>query len=124
MYRVTGEYITVVTPIPGGTPMLLGYYRNALLPEGVSDEAIKHHLSTGQIEKIEDPAEAEDTVQSDFTPPATGSAPVNPEPLKEPAKSATHAEWVEYAVSKGADRQDIEDKKPTKADLQAVYGTK
>lgn len=37
-----------------------------------------------------------------------------------PAKSANKADWVEYAVSQGADRDEAE--KATKDDLVAQYG--
>ncbi len=39
---------------------------------------------------------------------------------KAPAKSALKEEWVDYAVSKGADRDEAEDQ--TKEDLIAAYG--
>lgn len=42
-------------------------------------------------------------------------------PLGEPAKSADHATWVEYAVSKGADRGDA--LLADKADLIVAFGS-
>lgn len=43
--------------------------------------------------------------------------------LPEPKRTADRAAWVEYAVSKGADRSDIEAQNPSKADLIAAWGT-
>lgn len=162
-YRVTAEYVTVTTSDPlSGRRVLLGYYRNALLPADMSDEAIEHHLSTRQIEEVEvdvvpvetpegeddgeqevhtaedlrqtDPAEANivdglgapnamTTVQDAVTPSDAVQASTAPERVEEPRRSAEKAEWVEYAVSQGADRADIEEKNPTKADLIATWGT-
>jgi hypothetical protein len=43
--------------------------------------------------------------------------------LPEPRRNADRDAWVEYAVSKGADRGDIEAQNPSKADLIAAWGT-
>ncbi len=48
--------------------------------------------------------------------------PVAPDgPLAEPLKSADHAAWVEYAVSKGADRTDAQ--AADKQDLIVAFGS-
>jgi hypothetical protein len=41
-------------------------------------------------------------------------------PVELPAKTARHDLWVDYAVSKGADR--VEAQSSTKADLIELYG--
>jgi len=43
-----------------------------------------------------------------------------PDPLSRPSDSAMKADWVAYAVAKGADRTEAENS--TKADLIAAYG--
>lgn len=45
-----------------------------------------------------------------------------PGELEEPKKSGSKPDWVEYAVSKGADRDEAE--ASTRDDLAAAYGTK
>lgn len=136
-YMVVDEYITAKTATPDGT-RLVGFYRGAVLPDDVPEETIKHHLLTEQIEEIDGELDTsfEDKRVSDFAGegggiPETGSA--QPEPKKaatagdgtaEPRKSAPKEDWVEYAVSQGADREDLEEKNPTKADLIATYGSK
>lgn len=42
-------------------------------------------------------------------------------PLAEPLKSADHSAWVEYAVSKGADRADAQ--AADKQDLIVAFGS-
>lgn len=114
-YRVTAEYVTVVTAaLPGGRAMLLGFYRDAILPPDVSDEAIEHHLSTNQIEEVE---------EAEVPPAEVPPEVVAGDQVDEPKKSDDRPAWVDYAVSKGADRADIEEKKTTKADLIAAWGT-
>lgn len=161
-YVVTGEYITVTTTDMVGQRVLLGYYRGALLPEDLTDEAIEHHLSTGQIMEVQ--LDADGTLQgTDFIPEGTpeaapekdadGKEVTQPDGLGEPNKmpeaqtsgqrpgykpgevkagdsvpepnrrNGTRDEWVDYAVSKGADREEIESKQVSKQDLIAVHGT-
>lgn len=160
-YVVTGEYITVATSDPvSGKRVMLGWYRNALLPEDMSDESIKHHLSTRQIKAVEigadgtisdyedlrqtAPAEAEVTDGLGEPNKGPGDAPADNDKSESPKpdgattspevkagddvpepnrRNGTKEEWVDYAVSKGADRQDIEAQQTTKADLIATWGT-
>lgn len=44
--------------------------------------------------------------------------------VPEPKKSDKRELWVDYAVSKGADREDIEENQVTKADLIATHGSR
>lgn len=135
-YVVSAEYITAATADPiTGKQVVLGFYRNALLPEDLSEETIEHHLSTQQItavkidddgnlteyedERQTDPAEAK--VTDGLGPPNT--MPAAGDDVQEPKRSDDKDAWVKYAVSKGADADDIEDKNPTKADLIATWGT-
>jgi hypothetical protein len=152
-YVVTGEYIMAATTDPAsGQRVMLGWYRGSLLPEDISDESIEHHLSTRQIqavkldengaltewedERVSDPAEAKvadglgepntmgPALEARTDAVADGNEVKAGDQVDEPKKSTgTRDEWVEYAVSKGADRGDIEAKKVTKADLIATWGT-
>lgn len=119
-YTVTGEYITVLTATSDGV-RLVGLYKGAPLPGDVPQESIDHHLSTGQIALVEEVTD--DPVAQGADVPPSGSFP-NPSAVQtgEPKKSASKAEWVDYAVSKGADRADAES--ATKDDLVAVWGSK
>lgn len=109
-YRVTAPYITVTVPTPDG-PTVRGFYEGAVLPDGVSDEAIKHHLDGDMIAATDEPA-PEPAPTTPETPPVT--------PAEPPAQNAVKAEWVDYAVSQGADRADAEAQ--TKEDLIKAYG--
>jgi hypothetical protein len=158
-YVVTGEYVTMTTADPAsGQRVLLGFYRNALLPEDLEDRAVEHHLSTGQIKAVSlnddgsitdyederqtNPPEITDglgepNTNAQVTTPDDGDKvsgqPVTTEPTKaevvagddvpEPRKNADRADWVDYAVSKGGDRAEIEEKKVSRADLIATWGT-
>lgn len=124
-YVVTDEYITVPTPTPTGQMVILGYYRDAVLPLNADEKSIKHHLGTGQIrqlkpEEVAPPADEETPAVDPGDKPPVQVGDDVPEPKKTDGKDA----WVDFAVSKGADRADIEAKKATKDDLIATYGTK
>lgn len=133
MYRVTDEYILAKIGVQDHPPVIQGYYRGQILPAAVLDESIEHHLSTKQIEEfVPAPAEA---APADDAPPAKdksdGAADQDGNPdvkvgdqIAEPAKNAKRGMWVDYAVSKGADRDDILAKNATRDDLIATYGSK
>ena len=107
-----------------------------MLHDDVPEETIKHHLETKQIEEVDGELDTsfEDLKVSDFEgqggipatsseQPATKAAQAG-DGTAEPRKSAKKEDWVEYAVSQGADREDLEEKDPSKADLIATYGSK
>jgi hypothetical protein len=54
-YRVTGALVYLKTETPDG-PRITGFYQDALVPAGVSQEQIDHHLSVGLIEPVDAPA--------------------------------------------------------------------
>lgn len=142
-YVVIAEYVTAGTKDAlTGKPLLVGYYRNALLPEDVSDKTIQHLLSVKQIQPLPDDVEAADLEDKRQTEAGTGtpdgagdgdpaSTPVVGEAqvvkvgddVPEPKASDKRELWVDYAVSKGADREEIEGKNVTKADLIATHAT-
>lgn len=59
-YVVTGEYVTLKVPSDGG-PVVVGFYKGAPVPDGVSKESLDHHLSRGLIGKAEPTSEPEPT---------------------------------------------------------------
>ena len=151
-YMVTAEYVTMSTADPlSGKRVLLGWYRNALLPEDITEEAIRHHLSTGQIaewspdfvaagtpEATPLTEEEEQAIADGLGPPnrlapAVGAASNDQagpqtqvmagDDVPEPRKNAKRAAWVDYAVSKGGDREEIEANEVSQADLIATWGT-
>ena len=72
----------------------------------LSDEQAEHFLDAGLVEKTD--------------AGVGGSDPVEPEGDDDgrPAKSASKAEWVEFAVASGYDRTEVEEM--TKGDIQAL----
>lgn len=127
VYQVVDELVLIKIEAPGQKPFIQGYYRDQFLPANATEDTIEHHLSTKQIQEVDieaapvAPAEAE-------TPPPDGAAKKEPvkagDDVPVPKKTDPKEAWVDFAVSKGADRADIEAKKATKDDLIAVYGPK
>jgi hypothetical protein len=72
-YVVTAPYVTVRVDTDGGT-RLLGYYRGATLPDGVTEASLQHHLDR---DMIEEQGAAEKVLRSepDEVTNATGSEP-------------------------------------------------
>jgi hypothetical protein len=72
-YVVTAPYVTVRVNTDQGT-RLLGYYKGATLPDGVTEASIQHHLDRNMIEEQ---GAAEKVLQSepDEVTNATGSEP-------------------------------------------------
>lgn len=64
----------------------------------LSDEQAEHFVDSGLVVEVGSSGEAEDGP---------------------PAKSASKAEWVEYAVADGYDRAEVEEM--TKAEIQALF---
>ncbi len=148
-YMVVGEYVTAKWSDPiSGRPLITGFYRNSILPDSLDEENAKHLVSTGLVAEVKvdddgaatgDPEDVEDLRQTD---PAEANvtdgagAPVQAmrpldadtqvkagDQVAEPSKRADRTDWVDYAVSKGADRDEIESNKVTKTDLIATWGT-
>lgn len=76
-------------------------------------------------------AEAQESVAtSPEPPPATPATPAEPKPtedekpveLERPKVADPKADWIEYAVSKGMERELAEDPSTTKQDLIDSYG--
>lgn len=132
-YKVTAPYITVkVQGLDGVT--VRGYTAGALLPDGVAEESIRHHLKRKMIEKLAEsakPAAAETDpskqpesaktpppaspaqqtgVKPDRDPDAPQPTPASPtpEPPPETGAGSSQAAWVEYAQARGIDKAKAE----------------
>lgn len=99
-YRVSAGYVTVETAVPGGRAQI-DIPRGASLPDDVPAEQVETLLAQGRIEAMA-------KVQPDVyeSPSATSDRP---------AARASKADWVEYAVSVGLEREEAD--ALTKAEL-------
>lgn len=53
IYRVTAPYITLKSRAETGAEVVLGYYKDALVPETVDLEDLAKHIRKGMVEKVE-----------------------------------------------------------------------
>lgn len=85
-------------------------------PDGPDDRTVLYALPEDQPDSL---SEGHKSNQADLdATPAEKAAQANQQ--GGPAKSATKAEWVDHAVSQGADRDEAE--AMTKDELQSKYG--
>lgn len=78
-------------------------------------EHIEQRLIKGQLVRVHNDGSPY------FEMPKAGAGPVPAPPLTEPAKTAVKAEWVGWAVVRGANPEEADGL--TKADLIEKYGT-
>jgi hypothetical protein len=104
--RVTAPYVTLKVADRDGNQVVAGYQAGAIV-DRVEEASLRHHLDRGMVEEEFD----------ETAPPAAESESVD----EAPAKSASKAEWVTYAESKGAAKEDAE--KATKDELIEIYGS-
>lgn len=52
IYRVTAPYITLKSKAETGAGVVLGYYRDALVPASVDPEDLARHVRKGMVEKV------------------------------------------------------------------------
>jgi hypothetical protein len=58
-YVVTAPYVTLLVTDANGAPVIRGFYKGAVVPAGVDEGSLLHHLDCGMVaEVVEDPAEA------------------------------------------------------------------
>lgn len=122
-FRVTAPYVTVrLVAVPGGPATTHGFYAGAVLPPQVDRESALTQLRKGFVEEITDevqPVEERRIVEVSDSPPA---GPVRP------AKNASKAAWVDYAVTQRADGADEAEARTeaeglTHTELVAKYGS-
>jgi len=115
-YRVTAPYITVKISGMSGVEVR-GFNAGAVLPEGVLEESIEHHLRKKMIEPLaqpeptpepaaatENPRPSGGSADPD-APPAPGDTPVPP---PESGPGSGKAAWVDHAERMGMDRAEAE----------------
>lgn len=86
-YRVTAPYVTVeIAAAPGEPLTTLGFYKGAILPGNVDEASARRQVAKGMVERFT-PAPAEPAAEVETTGPVR------------PAKNASHAAWVAFAVS-------------------------
>lgn len=93
-------------------------YQGAVV-DGLSPERVDHLLGLGFIAKV-GTEDATIVPGTEFLDAAQIEADAPPVELETPPKAARHDLWVDYAVSKGADRTEAESL--TKSELVELYG--
>ncbi len=116
-YKVTADYVTARTTDRDGKPVVLGFYRGAVLPDDVTQETIDHLLD---VSLIVDESAAEHVSALTTDDELEAILDDSDGPGGHPAKSAAKADWVAYAVSQGSDEATADGK--TKDELIAEYG--
>lgn len=53
-YRVTAPYVTLKVRDASGGPVVVGFYAGAIVPEGVDEASLKHHLDHKLVEEVKD----------------------------------------------------------------------
>ncbi len=91
--KVLGEYAILKIKDVGGSPIMRGYYRDAVVPD-VDDENAQHHIDIGLAEEHAAP-EPDDPPE----PPADPGSDA-------PKGNASREEWAAYAALKGASEED------------------
>jgi hypothetical protein len=110
-YRVIGALAQFTLPSERG-PMVQYLYRGTPVPDGVDPAELAHNIEVGLVEE----ADPFDAMPEDREPPS-GSGGDEDGP---PAKAASKADWVAFAVAQGADEAEAE--ASTKDALIDQYG--
>lgn len=117
-YRVTAPYVIAKTVTADG-PQMKGLYKDALVPDDVSEEWLAHHLRKKMIEKVghaapapapapprQQPQQARPAQEAkpseEDKPPAAGEPAAPPESGPGSGQKA----WVDYAVARGMSRDE------------------
>ena len=90
-------------------------------PDGPDDRTVLYALPEDQPDSLSE-GHTSNQADLDLTPAEKMQQAEGDEESEDsaPAKSANKAEWVDYAVSQGADREEAEGM--TKDDLTSTYG--
>lgn len=88
-------------------------------PDGPDDRTVLYALPEDQPDSLSE-GHKSNQADLDLTPAQKREQAEQEAGGSAPAKSATKAEWVDHAVSKGADREEAESM--TKDELTAAYG--
>lgn len=110
IYRVTAPYITLKSKDPvGGGDVVLGYFKDALVPESVDLEDLARHIRKGMVEKVEG-AEAK-AVQKQQAEAEKADAATEKVEDKEGAEAVKQAEADREAAEKAAADEEAKAKK-------------
>lgn len=117
-YRVTAPYITLRSKAESGGDVVLGYYRDALVPETVNLEDLARHIRKGMVEKLGgDEASAVEKGRAE----ARKAAGVQARPEdKEGAAAVRKAEAAKEAAKSAADREEADAAKEGKPLVRAA----
>ncbi|MEV4179937.1 hypothetical protein AB0J28_00640 [Streptosporangium canum] len=115
-YKVTAPCVANVPVSAAPDASMTIFYKDALLPEGVPAERLRHLLDGNMIEEIKgnEAAEQQKAEEKSSTPtqaPASGGQGVN--------SRSSKAELVDHGVAQGGDRAELE--KLTHKELQDRY---
>lgn len=117
-YVVTGAcaYLTQVNAVDGKLYRTL-LYQGALVPESATEAEIEHNLASGLIGPASILADQDEVLLLQEP-----SAPVVEDVvLEEPARNASTEAWLEFALAKGAQLEDVQSLK--RDELVELFGT-
>ena len=120
--KVLGEYVLLKVKDVAGSPVVLGYYKDAVVPN-VEDENAQHHIDSGLAEEysgdIQEPT-AEPSAPTDGT-----SGPGGDVASAVPKGNASRDEWAAYATEQGAPEEEtrpVEEGGLKQTELREKYG--
>lgn len=105
-YKVIAPYVTLKVKDLNGRDVIQGFLAEGVVKDPVADAAFEKHVRTGLIKAVED-AEPE---------PEPAPAPQ----LEKPAGNASQELWAAYAVTQGAEAEEVKDL--SRDDLRELYG--
>lgn len=120
--KVLGPYAILKVQDVAGTPVMMGYYKDAVVPN-VDDENAQHHIDSGLAEEYGGSVD-EPTVEP--TPPTDGtSGPGGDNSTAVPKGNASREEWAAYAANVGAPEEEtrpVEEGGLKQTELREKYG--
>lgn len=120
--KVTGEYVLLKVKDVAGSPVVLGFYKDAVVTD-VEDENAQHHIDSGLAEEYSGDV---DEPTAEPTPPSDGtSGPGGDVASAVPKGNASRDEWAAYAASVGASEDEtrpVEEGGLKQTELRDKYG--
>ena len=115
-YVVIGAcaYLTAISPLDG-KPYKTLLYQGSLVPESATEAEIEHNLEVGLIGPSSVIADQAEVLLLEEP------APVVEPLLEEPARNASTEAWLEFALAKGAELEDVQSLK--RDELVELFGT-
>ncbi|MFI7125990.1 hypothetical protein ACIBQ1_09870 [Nonomuraea sp. NPDC050153] len=95
-YEVTASCVAHIPVMTPGGLVLDMFYKGAILPDGVPAERLNHLVVAGMIRAVDEPgAPAREQASDDGAPPSVNAR-------------SSKGDLVEYGVSQGGDRTELE----------------